>query len=110
MTINGGTWVAQSVKHLTSAQVMISQFVGSSPASDSVLTAQSLERASASVSPSLCPSAAHALPFKNKETLKKKKSFSPIWCLVIKFSQVHACLEFTVSPEQPVLLSGNSNP
>ena len=35
-------WVAQSVKHLTWAQVMISQFVNSSPLSGSVLTAQSL--------------------------------------------------------------------
>ena len=48
-----GTWVAQSVKHLTSAQVMISQSVSSSPASGSVLTAQSLEPVSDSVSPSL---------------------------------------------------------
>ena len=37
----------------TSAQVMISQFVSSSPASGSVLTAQGLELASDSVSPSL---------------------------------------------------------
>ena len=35
------------------AQVMISQFVSSSPVSGSVLTAQSLEPASDSVSPSL---------------------------------------------------------
>ena len=47
------TWVVQLVKRSTSAQVMISQFVGSSPASGSVLTAQSLEPASDSVSPSL---------------------------------------------------------
>ena len=45
--------MAQSVKHLTSAQVMISQSMSSSPASGSVLTAQSLEPASDSVSPSL---------------------------------------------------------
>ena len=45
--------MAQSVKHLTSAQVMISQFVSLSPTSGSVLTAQSLEPASDSVSPSL---------------------------------------------------------
>ena len=44
---------AQSVKCPTSAQVMISQFVGVSPAWGSVLTAQSLEAASDSVSPSL---------------------------------------------------------
>ena len=34
---------AQSVQRPTSARVVISQFVGSSPASGSVLTAQSLE-------------------------------------------------------------------
>ena len=45
--------MAQSVKHLTLAQVMISQFVSSSPASGSVLTAQNLEPASDSVSPPL---------------------------------------------------------
>ena len=56
-----GTWVAQSVKHPTSAQVMISRFVSLNPASGSVLRAQSLEPASDSVSPSLCPSPAHAL-------------------------------------------------
>ena len=45
--------MAQSVRHPTLAQVMISQFVGSSPASGSVLRAQGLEPASDSVSPSL---------------------------------------------------------
>ena len=48
-----GTWMAQSVKCLTSAQVMILQFVSSSLVSGSVLTAQSLDPASDSVSPSL---------------------------------------------------------
>ena len=48
-----GAGVTQFVKYSTSAQVMISGFVGSSPALDSVLTAQSLEPASESVSPSL---------------------------------------------------------
>ena len=65
-----GTWVAQSVTCLTSAQVLISRFMGSSPASGSVLTAWSLEPALGSVSPSLsappllmlCPS----LSLKNK--------------------------------------------
>ena len=47
--------MAQSVKHLTSAQVMISRLVGSSPMSGSVLTAQSLEPASDSVSPISVP-------------------------------------------------------
>ena len=37
--------MAQSVKHLTSAQVMILQSVSSSPVSGSVLTAQSLKPA-----------------------------------------------------------------
>ena len=49
----GGAWVAQLVKRPTSAQVMISRFVSSSPMSGSVLTAQSLGPALDSVSPSL---------------------------------------------------------
>ena len=53
LKINRGTWVAQSVKSLTSAQIMISQFVSSSPVSGSVLTAQSLEPALDSMSPSV---------------------------------------------------------
>ena len=51
--VGWGAWVAQSVKLPTSAQVMLSWFVSSSPASGSVLTAQSLEPASDSMSPSL---------------------------------------------------------
>ena len=65
-----GTWVAQSVKHVTSAQVMISRFVGSSPVSGSVLTAGSLEPALDSVSPSLSVppllSLSFSLSLKNK--------------------------------------------
>ena len=45
-----GTLLAQSVERPTSAQVMISQLMSSSPALGSVLTAQSLEPASDSVS------------------------------------------------------------
>ena len=45
--------MAPLVKRPTSAQVMISQLMGSIPASGSGLTAQSLEPASDSVSPSL---------------------------------------------------------
>ena len=56
-----GAWVAQLVKQPTSAQVMISRSMGLSPALGSVLTAQSLEPASESVSLSLCFSPAHAL-------------------------------------------------
>lgn len=47
-----GAWVAQSVKRPTSAQVMSSPFVSSSHASGSVLTAQSWEPASNSLSSS----------------------------------------------------------
>ena len=67
-----GTWVAQLVKRLTLAQVMISQFVSSSPTLGSVLTARSQEPASDYVSPSLCPSPTHT-PFLSKinKTLKK---------------------------------------
>ena len=52
--ISRGAWVAQPVKGMTSAQVMVSRFVGLSPMSvRSVLTAQSLDPALDSVSPSL---------------------------------------------------------
>ena len=67
---NRGAWVAQSVKPPTSAQVMISRSVGSSPASGSVLTAQSLEPALYSVSPLLSapplPMLCLSLSLKNK--------------------------------------------
>ena len=57
-----GPWMAQSVERLTSAQVTMLQFVGSSPASNSVLTAQSLEPAFGfCVSLSLCSSPTHML-------------------------------------------------
>ena len=65
----------QLIKCPTSTQVMISRFVSSSPASGSVLTAQSLEPASDTVSSflsvcppsysvSLCPSKMHKFFFK----------------------------------------------
>ena len=41
-TFYGGAWVAQVVKRPTLAQVMISRFMGLSPAWDSMLTAQTL--------------------------------------------------------------------
>ena len=50
---NWGTWMAQSVKLPTLAQVMILPSMSSGPALASVLTAQSLEPVSDSVSPSL---------------------------------------------------------
>ena len=66
-----GAWVAQSVKPLTLAQVMILRFVFLSPVSGSVLTAQSLEPAPDSVFPLSLPlphmlSQALALSLKNK--------------------------------------------
>ena len=64
-----GAWVAQLVKRLTSAQAMISRFVGSSPVlCRSLLTAQSLEPAPDSVSPCLSalPPFSVSLPLKNK--------------------------------------------
>ena len=64
-----GAWVAQSVKWLTSARVMISQlffFVSWSPTVGSVLTAQSLEPALDSVSPSLSAPPLLVLCLKNK--------------------------------------------
>ena len=65
------------VKRLTSAQVMISRFVSSSPALGSVLTAQSLEPASGSVSPSLSapPMLMLCCSLSQKQRkIKKKKS------------------------------------
>ena len=68
----GGPWVAQSVKPLTLAQVMISLFMSLSPVLGSVPTAQSLEPASDSVSPSLSapPLLALSLSF-SKINIKK---------------------------------------
>ena len=66
-------WLSQL--SLTSAQVTISQFVSSSPASGSMLTAQRLEPASDSVSLSLSLSAPrpHLHSLSQKLTLKQKK-------------------------------------
>ena len=67
MIVYRSPWVAQLVKHLTLAQIMISLLMGSSPTSGSVLTAQSLEPASDSVSPSLSdPSPACSLSLSRK--------------------------------------------
>ena len=67
--------MAQSVKHPALAQVMILQFVGLSPMSGSVWTAQSLEPSSDSVCLplSLLLPRPYCLSLKNK-TLKKKES------------------------------------
>ena len=64
---NPGAWVALMIKRPTSAQVMISQFMGLSPTSGSVLTAQSGGACFGfCVSLSLCPVPAHALSLKDE--------------------------------------------
>ena len=68
-----GAWGAQLIKRPTLAQVMISRYMGSSPAWGSVLTAQSLKPASDSVPLSLpLPhSCSVSLCLKTKQTSKK---------------------------------------
>ena len=68
--------MAQSVKRPTSVQVTISQFVSSSPASGSMLTAQNLELVSDSV-PAL-PMLMLSLSIINKRLKKKKVCRSQI--------------------------------
>ena len=113
-----GVWVAQSVQHPASAQVMISQFVGSSPASGSVLTAQSLEPASDSVSASLSAppplafslSLSLSLSLSKINKLKKKKQqtssleTSLVPWLVGTYSSVlsqHNCLLASLASKRP---------
>ena len=68
--------MAQSLKRLTSAQVMISRSMSSSPAWGSVLAAQSLEPASDSVSPSLSapPPLAICFSVSQKSNIKKTRN------------------------------------
>ena len=76
----GGARVAQSVERPTSAQVTISWFVSSSPASGSVLTARSLQPASGSVSPSLSTPPLLVLclsVFQKMNKHKKQKKLAP---------------------------------
>ena len=73
--------MAQSVKHPTSAQVMISRFMNSSPTSGSVLTAQSLEPASDSVSPSVSALPTLVLSLCLSKINKSKKIFLLIFSL-----------------------------
>ena len=69
--------MAQSVERLTSAQVMISRSVSLSPVSGSLLTAQSLEPVSYSVSTSLSAQSTRLLSLSlskiNIKKLKKKE-------------------------------------
>ena len=62
-----GAWVAQSVERPSLVQVMISQFVGSSPMLGSVLTAQSLDPASI-----LCLPFSLPLPCSHSVSLSQK--------------------------------------
>ena len=63
-----GPWVVLPVRGPTLTQVMISRFMSSSSALGSVLTAQSLELASGSVSPSLsAPPRSASTEFKIKD-------------------------------------------
>ena len=107
MSFCRGAWVAQSVKPPASAPVMISWFVGSSPASGSVLTAQSLEPASDSVSPSLSapPLLVGSLSLKNKQTFKKinKKKERNEFLL----RQLFPSLNLTVMPCSDICKTGN---
>ena len=65
-----GCLASWSVKRLTSAQVTVSWFMGSSPVLGSALTSRSLETASGSVSPS--PSAPPLLPLCLSLSLRNK--------------------------------------
>ena len=109
---NRGAWVAQSVKRPTSARVMTSQFVGSSPASGSVLMARSLEPVSASVSPSLSapPPLTLCLPLSpsvSKINIKKiKKKKKDVLCSLCPSSRIsYSCLSFRDSTRPINLLS-----
>ena len=89
--------MAQSVESLTAARALVSQLVSSSPALGSVLTAQSLELASDSVSLScsappllmlsVCLSLSLSLSLKNKEFefLDKFKSLFRQISQLVKF-------------------------
>ena len=81
-----GAWVAPSVEHRTSAQVMISRSVASSPESSSVLTAQSLEPALDSASRLSVPSSAHALSLSE---INIKKIIKKLKISVKKLSHLH---------------------
>ena len=83
--------MAQSVKCLPSAQVIISQFMGLSPTSCSVLTAWSLDSASDSVSPSL--SAPPPLSLSKINVKKIIKLTSPVFhVLKMATENVKVCM------------------
>ena len=67
-----GTWMAQSIEHPTSVQVMISQFVNLSPHQTCCCQPVSTEPTSGPLSPPFGPSPACALP---KINILKNKIF-----------------------------------
>ena len=86
--------MAQSVESPTLAQVMISQLTSSSPASGSVLRAQSLEPASDSVSPFLSlPLTSSCCVYLSKinKNIKKRERGAPGWLsrLSVNFGSGH---------------------
>ena len=87
--------MALPVERPTLAQVMISQLMSSSPASDSVLTARSLEPALDSVSPSL--SAPNPLAFclrvSHKINELKKKRNQSLKTMLINVWESEHCLK-----------------
>ena len=81
--------MSQSVECLTSAQIMITQSMSSSPTSGSVLTAWSLGPASDSVSPSLSAPLplmlCLSLSLSQKINIKKEKvATAPLKVLLVK--------------------------
>ena len=88
------TWVAQSVKRLTAAHVMISWLVSLSPVSGSVLTAQSLKSASDSVSPSLSAPPLLILSLKNKYIFLKIYKMEEMF--TSKFLPALKCFDFII--------------
>ena len=78
----GDAWVAQLVECPTLAQVMILQSLNSSPASGSVLTAQSLKTALDSVSPSLSAPSPFILSL-SKINIKKNLTFLYLMCVYV---------------------------
>ena len=84
--------MAQSVKSRTSAQVMISWFMGLSPVLGSVLAAQSLEPVSNSVFP--CPSPTCTLSLSLSKINKYFKKFKKLSNRSAWVTQSVECLTF----------------
>ena len=106
-----GAWVAQSVKHPTSAQVMISRFVSLSPTLGSLLSTQSLLQILCPPSP-LCPSPALSFSKINNHLEWVQQIFrtyssclTETLCLLISNSPFPPA----ISPRQPLFHSDSMN-